>query len=184
MPEEKDVVTLMHEKEVNEDFEDWTHTKLKLKSKHSTANWSEADKKICMGKGSIAIKYFFESREVSRYIRTYRMRIVHVSVVLPDTRIAFSYPYRIACIDYVSLLYLGGTRHNCGCWDGRGEGGSGKEAVASLEAIGSVSIRHCIGHCIKSICLYQHCIRHCIRHCIGHCIRYGIRRLCIRMLYQ
>ena len=68
MPEEKDVVTLMHEKEVNEDFDDWTHGKLKLKSKHNTANWSEFDKKICMAKGSLAIKYFFESKEVSRYI--------------------------------------------------------------------------------------------------------------------
>jgi hypothetical protein len=68
MPEEKDVVTLMHEKEVNEDFDEWTHSKLKLKSKHSTTNWGDHDKKVCMGKGSLAIKYFFEAKEVSRCI--------------------------------------------------------------------------------------------------------------------
>ena len=106
MPEEKDVVTLMHEKEVNEDFEDWTHTKLKLKSKHSTTNWSEADKKICMGKASLAIKYFFESREVSRYIRTYRACIAHVSRMyqsfLPRRHVS---SYRIRTVSLASYTY-------------------------------------------------------------------------------
>ena len=112
MPEEKDVVTLMHEKEVNEDFDDWTHGKLKLKSKHNTANWSEFDKKICMAKGSLAIKYFFESKEVSRYIRTYRTRIAHVSFLHPTAHIACSYPACIVCILHVSWLYLGGSRRH------------------------------------------------------------------------
>ena len=155
MPEEKDVVTLMHEKEVNEDFDDWTHGKLKLKSKHNTANWSEFDKKICMAKGSLAIKYFFESKEVSRYIRTYRTRIAHVSFLHPTAHIACSYPACIVCILHVSWLYLGGSRRLCGSWDGRRDAptGSGKEALASLEAISSVSIRqyHTVSHSIDIV---------------------------------
>jgi hypothetical protein len=116
MPEEKDVVTLMHEKEVNEDFDDWTHGKLKLKSKHNTANWSEFDKKICMAKGSLAIKYFFESKEVSRYIRTYRTRIAHVSFLHPTAHIACSYPTRIVAVSrWISTarMKLGWTQRSC-----------------------------------------------------------------------